>query len=275
MHSSILTLDRCVRRGTHRGRGRTRSLDPATSAARHLHYGRVILTGEDAPVAFSTGGLETGFVALGGRAEVRTGSRSFTLAPYDALYVPRDSQLEIRASGTGCDLAEIAAPVEGAYPLQYVAWTDVQKDPGLHFKAGAPPTERTLNILLGKNVQAGRIIAGVTFPAPGNWMSWPPHEHSEILEEAYLYVDMPAPAFGIQLVYTDPQAPELAVVVREGDVVMMPCGYHPGVSAPGSSLNFLWMMAANREAVDRQFGVVNVQPEYAGGDSGLERGRAK
>jgi len=122
---------------------------------------------------------------------------------------------------------------------------------------------------------AGRIVAGVTFPAPGNWMSWPPHEHSAMLEEAYLYIDMPAPSFGIQLVYTEPQAPELAVVVREGDVVLMPAGYHPGVGAPGGSINFLWMMAAHREGVDRQFGVVNVQPEFAAGGSGLDPGRAK
>jgi 5-deoxy-glucuronate isomerase len=275
MHTPTLNLDRCVRRGTHLRKGRSRSLDPATSAARHLHYGRVILDRGDAPVAFASGELETGLVALGGRAEVRTGGRSFTLTPYDALYVPRDSQLEVRADGAGCDLAEIAAPVERAYPLQFVAWAEVQKDPGLHFTAGAPPTERTLNVLLGKNVEAGRIVVGVTFPAPGNWMSWPPHEHSQMLEEAYLYVDMPAPAFGVQLVYTDPQSPELAVIVREGDVVMIPAGYHPGVSAPGCSLNFVWMMAAHREGVDRQFGVVNVQPEYADGGSGLEAGRAK
>jgi 5-deoxy-glucuronate isomerase len=95
-----------------------------------------------------------------------------------------------------------------------------------------------------------------------------------MLEEAYLYIDMPAPAWGIQLVYTNPAEPELAVVVREGDVVLMPQGYHPNVSAPGGSINFLWMMAAHREGEDRQFGVVNVQPEYAAGGSGLDPGRA-
>ena len=129
-------------------------------------------------------------------------------------------------------------------------------------------------MLIGKNVDAGRILAGVTFSQPGNWTSWPPHEHAEMLEEAYLYIDMPAPAWGIQLVYTDPAAPELAVVVREGDVVLMPRGYHPNVSAPGGSINFLWMMAAHREGVDRQFGVVNVQPEYAASESGLDPERA-
>jgi len=273
--STQLTLERCVVRGTHRHRGRTRTVDPSTTAARHLHYGRVALEKGDAPVRYATAGLETGLIALHGRAEVSAGQRSFTMTPYDALYVPRDSQVEVRPGPEGCDLAEVAAPVEKAYSLQFVAWADVQKDPGLHFKAGTPPTERTLNILLGKNVEAGRIVVGVTFPTQGNWMSWPPHEHAGMLEEAYLYVDMPEPSWGIQLVYTDPKSPELVVVVREGDVVLMPRGYHPGVSAPGGSLNFLWMMAAHREGVDRQFGVVNVQPEYAAGGSGLDPGRAK
>ena len=100
-------------------------------------------------------------------------------------------------------------------------------------------------MLIGKNVQAGRIMAGVTFSAPGNWTSWPPHEHAALLEEAYLYIDMPAPAFGVQFVYTDKTTPELATMVREGDVVLMPQGYHPNVAAPGGSINFLWMMAAN------------------------------
>jgi 5-deoxy-glucuronate isomerase len=35
-------------------------------------------------------------------------------------------------------------------------------------------------------------------------------------------------------------------------------------------MNFLWMMAAVREGEDRKFGVVNIQPEYADGGSGLE-----
>lgn len=272
--NASLSLERCVVRRTHAHKGRTRSLDPVTTAARNLHYGRVVLAGGDPPLRFATRELETGLVALGGRAEVAVAGERFGLAPYDALYVPRDSEIEVEPGPEGCDLAEVAAPVERRYPLQLVSWQEVQTDPGLHFKAGAPPSERMLNVLLGKNVEAGRIVAGVTFSQPGNWTSWPPHEHAEMLEEAYLYIDMPAPAWGIQLVYTDPAAPELAVVVHEGDVVLMPRGYHPNVAAPGGSINFLWMMAAHREGVDRQFGVVNVQPEYAAAGSGLDPGRA-
>jgi len=272
--NASLTLERCVVRGTHAHKGRTRSLDPVTTAARNLHYGRVVLGRDDPPLRFPTAGLETGFITLGGRADVVAAGERFSLAPYDALYVPRDSEVEVTPGPEGCDLAELAAPVDGRYPLQYVSWQQVQKNPGLHFKAGAPPSERMLNVLLGKNVEAGRIVAGVTFSQPGNWTSWPPHEHAEMLEEAYLYIDMPSPAWGIQLVYTDPAAPELAVVVHEGDVVLMPRGYHPNVAAPGGSINFLWMMAAHREGIDRQFGVVNVQPEYAAAGSGLDPGRA-
>ncbi len=54
----------------------------------------------------------------------------------------------------------------------------------------------------------------------------------------------------------------------------MPLGYHPNVAAPGGSINFLWMMAANQEDADRQFGVVNVQPEFQASGSGLDPGRA-
>ena len=117
-----------------------------------------------------------------------------------------------------------------------VAFSDVQNDSGLHFAAGGPGAQRELNILLGKNVRAGRLMAGVTFSAPGNWTSWPPHEHAVLAEEAYLYIDMPAPAFGVQLVYTDKNDPEVATIVREGDVVLMPAGYHPNVAAPGDRL---------------------------------------
>ena len=269
-----LAIDRCVVRDTASRKGRTRAVAPDKTAARHLHYGRVILDDGDAALSWPTGEHETGLITLNGSATVIADGRSFSLGRYDALYVPRDCGVEVRPGPSGCDLAELSAPVAERYPLQFVSFAEVQKDPSLHFKAGGPAAERTLNVLLGKNIQAGRIMAGVTFSAPGNWTSWPPHEHAALAEEAYLYIDMPAPAFGLQLVYTDKTSPELAVIVREGDLVLMPKGYHPNVAAPGGSINFLWMMAANRETEDRLFGVVNVHPDFMQGGSGLEPGRA-
>ncbi len=262
----------CVVKGTHQLKGRNISVKPGETASRNLFYGRIILEPGDAPIAFDNGSHETGLICLNGSGNVTTGGQTFAMNRYDALYVPRDSNITA-ASETGFDLAELSSPVEKKYPLQFVAFSDVREDPALHFMAGKPPAERDLNILLGKNVEAGRIMAGVTFSTDGNWTSFPPHEHQDMLEEAYLYIDMPAPQWGIQMVYTNLEEPELVQVVHEGDVVIMPQGYHPNVAAPGSSIKFLWMMAANREGDDRQFGVVNVQPEYAAGGSGLEASR--
>ena len=269
-----ISAESCVVRSTDSRKGRTRSIAPGTTAARHLHYGRIILDARDEPVSFSTGEHETSLICLKGNATVSVKGDTFELGLYDSLYIPRDSEAEVAPRSEGCDLAEISSPVANRYPLQLVRFADVQRDSTLHFKAGGATAEREVNILIGKNVEAGRLLAGVTFSKPGNWTSWPPHEHAAMLEEAYLYVDMPAPAWGIQLVYTDPTEPELVAVVREGDCVLMPRGYHPNVAAPGGAINFLWMMAANREGEDRQFGVVNVQPEYASGGSGLEASRA-
>ena len=273
MHEQIalepIRRDTCVVKGTNRIKGRTISVSPGRTAARNLHYGRIILDAGSDPLVFETADRETGLICLNGNASVTAGDDAFTLDRYDSIYVPRDSRIEVLTT-EGCDLAEVSAPVEKRYPIQFVSFTNVRNDPALHFIAGKPPIERDLNILIGKNVEAGRIMAGVTFSSDGNWTSFPPHEHQDMLEEAYLYIDMPAPQWGIQLVYTDLNKPEIVEVVREGDVVLMPQGYHPNVAAPGGSINFLWMMAANREGIDRQFGVVNVQPEYAAKGSGLE-----
>ena len=265
-----ITRETCFVPATHEGRGRRRSVEPGRTAARYLHYGRITLGAGDGALSFDTGGHETALVCLEGGAEISVGEETFRLGRYDALYVPRGSRVEVRPGGDGCDLAELSAPVEGDYPVQLVRFAEVRENPKLHIIAGEPPNQRDMNVLIGSNVRAGRILTGVTFSRPGNWTSWPPHEHSAMLEEAYLYIDMPEPSFGIQMVYTDPANPELVQVVREGDVVLMPKGYHPNVAAPGGQINFMWMMAAVREGEDRKYGVVNVQPEFAAGGSGLE-----
>lgn len=275
MELPAISRKTCVVRNTAAARGRTRSVDPGQTAARYLHYGRIVLDGGDAPVTVDPGTLETGLICVKGEATVAVAGTTRRMVPYDAFYIPRMTPFTVTPGKTGCDLVEIAAPVEHAYPLQFVSFADVQKDPGLHFSAGSEGAKRNLNILLGKNVQAGRIMAGITFSEPGNWTSWPPHEHGVLAEEAYLYLDMPRPAFGVQLVWANDQEPELATIVRDGDVVLMPQGYHPNVAAPGHKINFIWMMAASRELEDRQFGVVNVHPDFATSASGLDKGRAR
>ncbi|HEY3413519.1 MAG TPA: 5-deoxy-glucuronate isomerase [Armatimonadota bacterium] len=258
--------------GTHSHVGRYEAVTQANSAMKHLGYARIRLNETKPRVGFDTGGREIGLMCLSGEGTVAVGGRTYGLQRYDSIYIPRSTQVEVSTTSV-LDLAECSADVENAYPVQYVPYTSVKDDPTLVFTAGGPASTRHLNILLGKNVTAGRIVMGITTTDPGHWASWPPHEHTDMLEELYVYCEMPAPAFGVQFVYTDPLNMEFIGAVREGDAVIMPAGYHPNVACPGHSITFIWMMAAHREVEDRQFGVVNVQPDFAAGGSGLEASR--
>jgi len=261
-----------VFRKTNAKTGRHLAVTPENSMMRHLSYGRIILNGSKPDASFSNKEQETALICLAGNGVVKTAGNEFELGQFDAIYIPRDSAIEVSTT-SAVDLAEFSAAVQGKYPLKIVRYADVAKDPGLKFVAGGSGSTRELNMLIAKNVEAGRLIAGFTRSEPGNWTSWPPHEHAKMLEEMYVYFNMPAPAYGIQLVYNDTQYPELVTAVREGDAVLMPGGYHPNVSVPGHRIAFLWAMAAHREGEDRQFGVVNVQPGFQQGSSGLEAGR--
>ena len=264
--------DQRIFHGTDKHKGRRHSVTPENSAMKHLVYGRIILDNEVPRVSFSTGGSEAGLICLSGDCEITVEGQTHIISRYDSIYIPRDTDVVIETEAA-VDLVECAAEVDKKYPLQVVRYADVEKDNSLKFKTGGASTTRTVNITLGKNVEAGRILAGFTTSEPGHWTSWPPHEHAEMLEELYVYYDMPAPAFGVQFVYTNPDEPEFVGVVREGDAVIMPRGFHPNVSVPGHPINFVWLMAAHREVDDRQFGVVTVQPGFDQSGSGLEASR--
>jgi len=270
--NSSSEVEKMVFRGTDRHVGRHLAITPKNSAMRHLAYGRIILNGSRTSESFSTREREIGLICLSGKAEVTVDGRKHALGKYDSIYIPRDSSVEV-STDSKADLAEFSAEVDRRYPLQFVCFADVEKNPGLNFTTGGPGCKRELHMLLAKNVEAGRLIAGFTVSEPGNWTSWPPHEHAAMLEELYVYFNMPAPAFALQLVYNNTEYPELVTVVRDGDAVLMPSGFHPNVSVPGHSICFLWAMAAHREVEDRQFGVVNVQRGFEQVSSGLEAGR--
>jgi 5-deoxy-glucuronate isomerase len=261
-----------VFRRTNAHIGRHVSVTPQNSTNRHLSYGRIILNQDTSQVSFSNPGQETGLIVLSGSATVDAGGHTAALSRYDSVYIPRGANIEVRTKDS-VDIAEFSADVTQNHPFQVVRYADVAQDASLKFTAGSASQQRVVNILLGKNVEANRLLVGFTVSDPGNWTSWPPHEHGTMLEEMYVYFDMPEPAFGLQLVYNDTEYPELVTPVRDGDAVLMPSGYHPNVSVPGHRITFLWAMAAHREKEDRQFGVVNVQPGFGAGGSGLEASR--
>src|SRR6185295_1874659 len=120
-----ITPETCFIPATHKGKGRRTAVAPGATAARYLHYGRITLEPGDASISFENHDHETGLICLKGSASVTTGGETFELSPYDSVYVPRDSKIEVEALGAeGCDLAEISAVVANRYPLQFIAFAD-------------------------------------------------------------------------------------------------------------------------------------------------------
>lgn len=248
--------------GTDKIQGRKTFVDGSNTGLEFLRYTRIVMDGGDMKVP--TGGDEVGFVCLNGSGSIQVDGQGYSLGKYDSLYVPRDRECTITASGP-FDLAEVGAPASKEYPVQFVSFQEnVLKDPNLVKEAGFPPYGRKIHTLIGEsNVKCARLIVGATFSGDGGWTSWPPHDHHKEKEEIYLYLDMPEPNFSLHLNYTDFKQMEMVTPVFEGDAVAIKKGYHYNVATPGTKTGFLWMMAATREE-DRVFTQVSIQPEFDG-----------
>jgi 5-deoxy-glucuronate isomerase len=66
-----------------------------------------------------------------------------------------------------------------------------------------------------------------------------------VLEEVYYY-RAPAPeAFGVQRLYSAERGVDLTVTVRDGDLVLVPYGYHAFSAAPGYDFYYLNALAGD------------------------------
>jgi 5-deoxy-glucuronate isomerase len=111
---------------------------------------------------------------------------------------------------------------------------------------GRDQWEREVHDVALDQVPARHLMVGETFNVPGGWSSFPPHKHDGTdgepeLEESYTFRFDPPDGFGFQAVERagDPRA----FVVRDGDTVGIPAGYHPVCAAPGYRLAYCWVLS--------------------------------
>lgn len=250
-----------VFRNTASHKGRKILISPDNSHLTLMSVGRILLDKELNEVKIESGESEYSFICLHGKGKGNCEDTLFEIKPFDAIYVPRHSSIEFKTDSS-LDLVECSAPVSEKYSFEHVKFDDVKNDPKLHMSLGSNVDRRELYTLIGDNVKGGRLFNGVTFSEKGNWTSWPPHEHTQWREEVYLYFDIPKPGFGIQLLYTGNGLPEHLIPVYEDDAVVISGGYHPNVSLPGFPINFVWMLCARRENIDRAWSGSVVQPGF-------------
>ena len=181
--------------------------------------------------------------AVGGRASVFDGRAS-------AVYVPPHNGIRLRAAGGPALVGLCQAPVrpDQACPAPYAIGPEEVRVAS----RGRAPFLREVHDILDATRPAARLVVGETFNAVGNWSSYPPHKHDENrpevevrLEELYYFQFAPEAGFGAQFLYTADGDLDEAHRVRQGDVTLLPRGYHPVAAAPGYRLYYLWVMAGD------------------------------
>lgn len=255
-------------RNTAPGRGRTISVTPESSAFQFISAGRIILDAELPKIEAKNDLAETTLLVLSGEGQISVGDEVYDVSKFDGVYVPRNIPFTVETEGE-IDIFEGSAPTEVEAPARHVRFQDIKDDDSMYLKVGTEPAYRDIYKVLADNVDGGKLLTGVTLSKPGNWTSWPPHEHAATQEELYLFFDMPAPGFATQYIYSNLENPEFVRPVYADDAVVIVKGYHPNVAAPGFPCNFAWLLCSLEDTTWRQVGGVNVQPEYQM-DTGLK-----
>lgn len=215
-----------------------------------------------------TGGNELGIVVLGGRCNINSshgqwdevGGRMdvFSGMPY-ALYLPPASGFVVSAI-TPCDLAFCYCVAEKSYSAHLITPSEVE----VEVRGGGNAT-RQINHILKPEFPAQRLLLVEVYTPSGNWSSYPPHKHdvhdppSEVdLEEVYYYrIDRPE-GFAIQKVYTPDRRLDATVTARDGDLVLVPEGYHPVVAGHGYNVYYLNALAGSARSM-----AATDDPDYA------------
>ena len=200
---------------------------------------------------YSAPGEETVVVLQQGAGTWTSGDRTWTVSRSDvftgratALWLPPGEELEVHAEGAlEAVLVSTPAAAGGTPALRGPDDITVQH-------RGRDGYERDVHELFVGDPFAQRLVVGETFNAPGNWSSYPPHKHDgrngePVFEEVYYYRLSPANGFGLQALYTaDGEA--ATHQVRDGDLVLLPYGYHPVCAPPGYTIYYLWAIVGER-----------------------------
>ena len=215
----------------------------------HLMDGQVHRGGER--------GREACLVLVAGTADVTAGERTFAAlggraSPFDdqapgAAYVPAGVAYTVTARGP-VELAVCSAPGSGAGSARALPASAMSRE-----TRGRGTNTRYVRNILPQTESAESLLVVEVITPGGHWSSYPPHKHDTAsegsetaLEETYYHRLKPAQGFAFQRVYTDDRSLDETVSVEDGDVVLVPRGYHPVGAPHGYDLYYLNTMAGPR-----------------------------
>ena len=231
------------------------SVTPEQAGWKHVGF-RALRLAAGERESLATGQRELCVVALSGTIDVvvdgvthaALGSRAsvFDDAAPAAIYVPagRDVRIVARADA---EVALCSAPADDAK-------REVRRiDPATmrrSVRGRGTNTRYICDILPHDDPTAAHLLVVEVRTPASHSSSYPPHKHdveappSETqLEETYYHRVNPPQGFAFQRVYTDDRSLDQTMAVEDGDVVMVPRGYHPVGAPHGYDLYYLNVMA--------------------------------
>jgi len=243
--------------GTCADAGHAVFVDPATAGWAYAGL-RILSLTPGQPVQLYTGAVEMAVLPLSGGCRVEVEGRRFDLAGRsgvfaavtDFAYVPIDAEVLLTAStGVGEIALCTAAATHRIAPYRVPAG-----DVAVEIRGGGFGTRQINNFLSAGVNDADKLIAVEVLTPEGNWSSYPPHKHDETteteveLEEIYYFRIAGAKGIGFFTMRSSDGEIALTEVVRNGDVVLVPRGYHgPAAAAPEHHMYYLNVMAGPGE----------------------------
>jgi 5-deoxy-glucuronate isomerase len=199
----------------------------------------------------------------GDRSRTLPGRRSPFEGLPSAIYLPPGEIARAVAApaepGGSVEVAIATAPVGGRPDVARGVVVMTPDDIAVEIR-GAGNASRQINHIIAPSFPADRLELVEVLTPSGNWSSWPPHKHDvddmpneAVLEEVYHYRFRRPEAWGIQRVYRADRSRDGIWEVRDGDVVIVPDGYHPFTATHGDDAYYLNALAGDRRTMACSF----------------------
>ncbi len=245
-----------VRPNPHAPDGHLIAITPESAGWTYVGFD-VWRLGIGASAAARTEGREVCLVFLSGRAAVEAGGKPLGVlggraSPFEGLpasvYVPAGSDWRVAADGP-VEFAVCSAPAKGEKHVRVIAPDELS----MLDRGEGTNLRHVVNILPETDPTAESLLVVEVITPGGHWSSYPPHKHDRdalpdesALEETYYHRLNPPQGFAFQRVYTDDRSLDETITVADGDVTMVPRGYHPCGAPHGYDLYYLNVMAGPR-----------------------------
>ncbi len=241
---------------------RTVDITPETAGWQYVSFAVYHLT-RGQTLRGAANGRETALIVLSGTGRAQLNGQSlgqigerlsvFEEKPAYALYLSEDASYQVECTSDGMEIALASAPTTHQHlPARMIRPEDVSVE-----LRGEGTTQRRVQHILDTDQEAERLIVVEVITPAGNWSSFPPHKHDTenppyeaYLEETYYHHISPGDGFAFQRVYSEDF--DETVAVHDGDLVLVPKGYHVVSAAPGFDLYYLNIMAGPHRAWNYQ-----------------------